>query len=131
MTPFPLLLSPLVDAGVDIFDCSTRRYYQPEFVGSDLNLAGWVKKLSGKPTITVGNVGVDSDFMSTTSKHVSIQSAQLADLDNLLGRLAANEFDLVAVGRALIANPDWAQIIRAGDISGLNPFSKEMLRKLY
>lgn len=126
-----VFLAPLVDAGVDIFDCSTRRYYEPEFVGSDLNLAGWVKKLSGKPTITVGNVGLDSDFTSDTSKHVSIQGAQLAEIDNLLRRLSENEFDLVAVGRALIANPDWAKIIRDGDVSSLIPFSKEMLRKLY
>ena len=33
-------LSPLVDAGVDIFHCSTRRFYQAEFDDSALNLAG-------------------------------------------------------------------------------------------
>src|SRR5699024_5856978 len=47
----PALLSewigPLVDAGVDIFDCSQRRYWEPEFEGSPLNLAGWIKKISG------------------------------------------------------------------------------------
>jgi 2,4-dienoyl-CoA reductase-like NADH-dependent reductase (Old Yellow Enzyme family) len=47
-------LEPLVDAGVDIFHCSQRRFWEPEFEGSDLNLAGWVKKLTGKPTITGG-----------------------------------------------------------------------------
>ena len=123
-------LAPLVDAGVDIFDCSTRRYYQPEFAGSNLNLAGWVKKLSGKPTIAVGNVGLDGDFLSGERNRVSIQAAQLGSLDNLLERLAADEFDLVAVGRALIANPNWAEIIRAGDHAALKPFEKAHLRKL-
>lgn len=124
-------LDPLVAAGVDIFDCSTRRYHQPEFPGSDLNLAGWVKRISGKPTITVGNVGLDSDFVSGNDTRVTFQNAQTGSLDNLLQRLTAEEFDLVAVGRALLANPDWAEIVRAGDLAALKPFSKEMLRQLY
>ena len=33
-------LLPLSDAGVDIFHCSTRRFNDPEFEGSNLNLAG-------------------------------------------------------------------------------------------
>ncbi len=41
-------LAPLTDAGVDIFDCSTRRFWEPEFEGSRLNLAGWTRKLTGK-----------------------------------------------------------------------------------
>ena len=49
--------------GVDAFHASTRRYWLPEFEGSDLNLAGWTKKLTGKPTITVGSVGLDGDFI--------------------------------------------------------------------
>ena len=32
------------DAGVDIFHCSQRRFWEPEFEGSDLNFAGWAKK---------------------------------------------------------------------------------------
>ncbi|MEL7093749.1 MAG: 12-oxophytodienoate reductase, partial [Pseudomonadota bacterium] len=56
-------LAPLSDAGVDIFHCSTRRFWEPEFDGSDLNLAGWTKKLTGKPTITVGSVGLNAEFL--------------------------------------------------------------------
>lgn len=123
-------LEPLVEAGVDIFDCSTRRYYQPEFEGSDLNLAGWVKKITGKPTITVGNVGMDRDFMTEGKNHVSIQSAGTRSLDDLIARLEAEEFDLVGVGRALIANPDWAALVQAGDIDALEPFTKDALRQL-
>ena len=52
-------LQPLVNAGVDIFHCSTRRFWEAEFDGSDLNLAGWTKKLSGKPVISVGSVGLE------------------------------------------------------------------------
>src|SRR5271166_4327586 len=58
-------LQPLVDAGVDAFHCSTRRYWEPEFPGSELNLAGWTKKLSGKPTITVGSITLNQDLITT------------------------------------------------------------------
>src|ERR1019366_3011802 len=33
-------LAPLTDAGVDLFHCSQRRIWEPEFEGSSLNLAG-------------------------------------------------------------------------------------------
>ena len=36
-------LLPLKEAGVDIFHCSQRRFWEPEFEGSDLNFAGWAK----------------------------------------------------------------------------------------
>ena len=37
------------------------------------------------------------------------------------------EFDLVAVGRALIADPDWAVKVRDGDTAGLKGFETAML----
>src|SRR6202140_3039057 len=57
-------LAPLAGAGVDVFHCSGRRFWEPEFEGSTLNLAGWTKKLTGKPVITVGSVGLDNDFVA-------------------------------------------------------------------
>ena len=122
-------LKPLSDAGVDIFHCSTRRFWEPEFEGSDLNLAGWTKKLTGKPTITVGGVGVNADFIPSDGSH-DFASAEPASLDKLLERLEKDEFDLVAVGRALIANPDWANKVRDGDMDSLAGYDKKLLRKL-
>ena len=101
-------LSPLCDAGVDIFHCSTRRFWEPEFDGSSLNLAGWVKKITAKPTISVGSVGLSEEFVATYSDG----SAEVAGIDELLSRMEADEFDLIAVGRALIANPDWANRVK-------------------
>jgi 2,4-dienoyl-CoA reductase-like NADH-dependent reductase (Old Yellow Enzyme family) len=121
------LLSVLVKAGVDIFHCSTRRFWEPEFAGSDLNLAGWVKKLSGKTTITVGSVGLDNEF---TSLYTEGKGAGQKDIDDLLERLNNNEFDLVAVGRALIADPAWAVKIREGRMDELQPFTPEALSTL-
>lgn len=115
-------LAPLVAAGVDMFHCSTRRFWEPEFEGSELNLAGWVKKLTGKPTITVGSVGLDTEFMSFL---VEGQGAGVAKIDGLSERLEREEFDLVAVGRVLLADPAWASKIRDGKLDELIPFTRE------
>jgi len=121
-------LSPLVEAGVDIFHCSTRRYHEPEFEGSNLNLAGWTKRLTGKPTITVGGVGLSSgsDFIASLGGRV----ADVANIDDLLDRLSQDEFDLVAIGRALVANPDWPAQLRKGTSGKLKSFEKDMLSDL-
>ena len=121
-------LKPLSDAGVDIFHCSTRRFWEPEFEGSDLNLAGWTRKLTGKPTITVGSVGLDGEFLQFMVNTDKV--AQPASLENLLERLNKEEFDLVAVGRALLVDPDWAQKVRDGREQDILPFSREALMTL-
>ena len=56
------VLLPLIDAGVDVIDTSTRRFWEPEFADSDMNIAGWAKKITGKPTITVGSIGIDREL---------------------------------------------------------------------
>ena len=121
-------LQPLSDAGVDIFHCSTRRFWEPEFDGSDLNLAGWTRKLTGKPTITVGSVGLDGEFLQFMVNTDKV--AKPADLGALLTRLNNQEFDLVAVGRALLVDPDWAVKVRDGHQEDILPFSREALMKL-
>ncbi len=73
-------LAPLVEAGVDIFHCSTRRYWEPEFSGSKLNLAGWIKKITGKPTITVGSVGLDNNFIDFFTQGKGAKAASIVPL---------------------------------------------------
>ncbi|SFM48279.1 2,4-dienoyl-CoA reductase [Paenibacillus sp. 1_12] len=120
-------LSPLVEAGVDVFHSSTRRFWEPEFEGSDLNFAGWVKKLTGKPTITVGSIGLDNDFLAAFKG----EGAGTSNVDTLIDKLGSNEFDLVAVGRALLIDPAWATKIREGRTDELTPFTPEALRTLF
>jgi len=120
-------LRPLVDAGVDLFHCSQRRFWDAEFEGSNLNLAGWTKKLTGKPTISVGSVTLDVDF---TKSFGSPESAPVTGIDDLLERLERGEFDLIAVGRALIANPDWPVKAKAGALETLRPFDRGLLTSL-
>jgi len=121
-------IMPLSDAGVDVFHCSTRRFWEPEFDGSDLNLAGWVKKITGKPTITVGSVGLDGDFIDPEAG--GFRESAPASIENLLDRIEKDEFDLVAVGRALIANPNWANMVKNGESDQLKPYTKELLMRL-
>lgn len=103
-------LAPLSNAGADYFHASTRRFNDPEFEGSNLNLAGWTQKITGKPTITVGSVGLDSDFLRSYAG----KPAHKQGIDALIRRLEANEFDLVAVGRALLSDAEWANKVREG-----------------
>jgi 2,4-dienoyl-CoA reductase-like NADH-dependent reductase (Old Yellow Enzyme family) len=120
-------LRPLVDAGVDAFHCSQRRFWEPEFPQSDLNLAGWTKKLTGKPTITVGSVTLNEDLMTSFG---TTGTAGVSGIDNLLDRLDRDEFDLVAIGRSLIVNPTWPGIIRRGALNELLPFNRSVLGEL-
>lgn len=119
-------LAPLTDAGVDYFHCSTRRFNDPEFEGSDLNLAGWAKKLTGKPSITVGSVGLDDDFLRTYAG----KPAHKAGIDALIRRLENKEFDLVAVGRALLSDPAWANKVRDGRENEIVDFNAEHMKVL-
>lgn len=121
-------LAPLTDAGVDIYHASQRRFWEPEFEGSTLNLAGWTKKLSGKPTITVGSVGLNgADFIKALRRE---EGAGVADLSEVNARLEAGEYDLVAVGRAILADPDWVAKVRDGRHDALSPFDLEALATL-
>ena len=125
-------LAPLVDAGVDIFHASTRRFWEPEFEGSDLNLAGWTQKLTGKPTITVGSVGLSSSFIDEEKRDMVNQSGSDAgNLENLYARMDGGEFDLVAVGRALLQDPEWVEKVRDGRVDELQDYSKKSLMTLY
>ncbi|MFH8681602.1 NADH:flavin oxidoreductase [Streptomyces lydicus] len=120
------ILAPLAAAGVDAFHASTRRYWLPEFEGSDLNLAGWTKKLTGKPVISVGSVGLDGDFLRAFAG----EGAAVGSLDNLLDRMERDEFDLVAVGRALLQDPEWAAKVLGNRFEELQPYDAAALKTL-
>ncbi|MFF5161430.1 NADH:flavin oxidoreductase [Streptomyces sp. NPDC000348] len=120
------ILTPLAAAGVDAFHANTRRYWLPEFDGSDLNLAGWTKKLTGKQTITVGSVGLDGDFIRIFEG----EGAPIKGIDNLLDRMERDEFDLVAVGRALLQDPNWAMKVLHGRFDELAPYDVQSLATL-
>jgi 2,4-dienoyl-CoA reductase-like NADH-dependent reductase (Old Yellow Enzyme family) len=125
-------LSPLVLAGVDAFHCSNRRFWEPEFPnessGPKLNLAGWTKKLTGKPVITVGSIGLDTDFITTFKGQAAEKSS--SNIETLIGMVAGGEVDLIAVGRALLADPEWAVKVRDGRLADVPRFTPDVLRTL-
>jgi 2,4-dienoyl-CoA reductase-like NADH-dependent reductase (Old Yellow Enzyme family) len=118
------ILLPISEAGVDIFDASTRRFWVPEFSGSDLNLAGWAQKITGKPTMTVGSVGLNNDLYEALEKG----SAEVADLNVLMERFNRGDFALVGVGRAMLSNPDFARKVRGG--IKIAAFDRQYIRSL-
>ena len=107
------IVVPLSEAGVDIFDCSTQHYNKPEFEGSPRTLAGWVRFLTGRPVISVGTVGL-----------------QPGPLSQLARMLSANDFDLIALGRALLADYAWASKIRSGQDDTISRFTPRDLGHL-
>ena len=121
------ILDPLVRAGVDAFHVSTRRYWQPAFPslageGGRLTLAGWTKRITGLPVITVGQVGMSNDFGVAFERG---GSSALASIEPLLARFAEGQFDAVALGRTLLADPNWVNKVRAGRLDTLIPFRAE------
>jgi 2,4-dienoyl-CoA reductase-like NADH-dependent reductase (Old Yellow Enzyme family) len=124
-------LNAFADAGVDVLHCSQRRFWEPEFPEQDenahLNLAGWAKKLTGLPTITVGSVGLNGDFFEAFQG----KGAPAASLDELFERMDKGEFDLVAVGRALLQDPHWATKVKEGRFDELGSYDGKALATLY
>ncbi|MBJ7450138.1 MAG: NADH:flavin oxidoreductase [Parachlamydiales bacterium] len=122
------LVTILSQAGVDIFHCSQRRFFDPEFPGSDLNLAGWVKKMTGKPTITVGSVGLDKDFVTGVDEACGacFPKEKLGYLNHCLKN---GDYDLVAVGRALLADSQWPTKVFKSDYESILPFTPESLNR--
>ncbi|UII20573.1 NADH:flavin oxidoreductase [Fulvivirga ligni] len=121
-------LQPLADAGVDIFHCSQRRFWEPEFEGSDLNFAGWAKKITGQPTITVGSVGLSGDFLGSFAGKGAEKNN---NLDELTRRLERGDFDLVAVGRAVLQDYEWVKKVKQGKLEELQEFSPNSLATYY
>lgn len=113
------VLWPLVEAGVDIFHPSTRRFWQPAFPGSDLTLSGWTKKLTGKPSISVGYVGVDREYRTGDLEPPVDYDPQL-----LLELYRRGDFDIVAIGRALLADPEWVRKTVSGRTADVTRYTK-------
>ena len=120
------LLVPLADAGVDVFDGSIRYFNRAEFDGSPLNLSGWAKKLTGKCAMAVGGIGLDRGMYDSNrdGRAAAVDNTQL-----LMERFNRGEFDLVAVGRAILNDHEWTRKLRRGESQV--PFDQARLKTLY
>lgn len=126
------IVVPLADAGVDFFDCSLRRFWRPEFPESPLNLAGWIKKLTGRPTIAGGGIGLEKTALEYGEEGVygRVAGVSVDYLDDVRERLDRGEFDLVALGRSILGDAAWATKVRDGLHDTLQPYRPEVLMGL-
>lgn len=118
-----LWVNALREAGVDMLHVSTRDAVEPAFDGSSPTLAGLSRSLSGLPTIAVGRVSVSTSMNQGERVQVT-DPAPAADL------IRDGEADLIAIGRALISNPDWCEKVRAGRWQELVPYERTHLAEL-
>jgi 2,4-dienoyl-CoA reductase-like NADH-dependent reductase (Old Yellow Enzyme family) len=119
------VLGPISDAGVDVFDGSVRYFDRAEFEGSPLNLSGWARKITGKLAMAIGGIGLDRGFYDSKRDG---RAGGANNIQLLMVRFARGEFDLVAVGRALLNEPGWALKLRRGD--ELPAFNEARLKEL-
>jgi 2,4-dienoyl-CoA reductase-like NADH-dependent reductase (Old Yellow Enzyme family) len=115
------LLAPISAAGVSLFHASTRRFWDNAFPGSDRSLASWTKVVTGKPVIAVGSVGLTGALLAEGD-----EVSEPTDLDRLGRYYSTGEFDLIAVGRAVLANPDWVAKVSAGRSAELRAYTLEL-----
>jgi 2,4-dienoyl-CoA reductase-like NADH-dependent reductase (Old Yellow Enzyme family) len=123
-------LAVLKSAGVDGFHVAAHRIGTPAFApnadAAQRGLAWHVRALSGLPVSAAGGVtystGIGESLMGVET--------QLTDPAEAADALRTGDADLIAVGRAMLANPDWAAKVRAGRWQDLKPFRREMLGEL-
>jgi len=116
------LLKLMTEAGVDVFHPSTRRFWEPPFADEPLTLAGWTRRITGRPTIIVGNIGLN------TREFTGSGPASRGALERLLN---AGEFDLAAVGRPLITEPEWANKVRNGRYGEIADFYESAPKEVF
>lgn len=79
--------------------------------------------------ITVGSVGLDTDFIGEGMTDLS-GTSNPTGIEGLIERIENDEFDLVAIGRALLVDPQWLNKIRENQLEDIKPFNKKALGSL-
>lgn len=121
------MITILRSAGVDVFNASVRRFWAPQWAGSDWGLAGWTKSMTDAAVITVGSVGISVDVLDNLAGVAEARSSGQDRLGDLLARFGRGEFDLVAVGRSLLGDPDWIRKVASADYEAISVFSRAVL----
>ena len=114
-------------AGADMIHASTRRFWTPEWpeLDADLGLAGWVKRYATVPVAAVGSLGLATDVMTDLKGRPATQTGRPA-FEELLRRFERGDFDMMTVGRAQIADPQWVEKVRRGAIEELQTYDEQV-----
>lgn len=123
------MIGVLRKAGADLFHASTRRFYESAFEGSDLTLAAWAKALTDAPVIAVGSVGLSVDIMDTIYSDRPIEGRTEESVRLLEKMFGQGAFDLVAVGRSMMADPEWVNKVGNGRFADIVPFRREVVKQ--
>jgi 2,4-dienoyl-CoA reductase-like NADH-dependent reductase (Old Yellow Enzyme family) len=124
-TELESFLAAFRKTGVDLFNCSSRYFWHPEVEGSNLTFAGWSKKYTDVPVVTVGSVGLKIDlFGGFMADQAEFEFAGAQQIQQLADLYRQGQFDLVAVGRSIIGDAQWLQKVRAGRFNEIRPFTK-------
>ena len=123
------LVSIMEEAGVDLLHPSNRRFWLPEWPDLDpeLSITGWTKRFSRVPVAAVGSVGLDTDVMDNL-RGAEAHNAGLPSFAEMLRRFERGDFDLIAVGRGQIGDPNWVRKAAEGAITEIRPFTRADLR---
>lgn len=117
------ILHTLSDAGVDIFEASARAFTDTVFEGSPQTLAALTREITGKPTVMIGGTGVYREKYESAL----VPPKVIDNIDDVMARFEAGEFDFLAVGRSLLNDPNWLQkAIRGEPFAPFNPLCLKM-----
>ncbi len=122
------MLSLLRAAGVDLFNASSRRFFKREWPDSahpDFTIAEWTRILTDAPVMTCGSVGLNVEmFANLFDGEEPSELCVARDLAFLAERVRRGTIDLVGVGRMHIANNDFVDKVRTGNLQELALFNK-------
>ena len=115
----------LKTAGADFLHASAYRLESPAMPDGE-PLCAALSRLSGLPTIGCGGIG----YSNTTAESFAGEESAANSPEPAALAIQNGWCDLVSVGRAMIANADWANRVRDGDWQSVKPFSASMLATL-
>ncbi|VWX48194.1 hypothetical protein [Novosphingobium sp. 9U] len=121
-TELEAMLRPLVDAGVNEFDASTRRFHTPAFRSERAYLGGMDPEGQRPASLAVGGVGLGRDLYGS---YAAGGSNGVDNLNEVRRRITAGEFDLIGVGRP---SSQWTKKAATGE--RFLPFKPAAVRNL-
>lgn len=86
--------------------------------------------MTDRTVITVGSVGLDVDLMDDLFGGQEATNAIERNLGALVEQFNAGHFDLVAIGRSNLSDPEWVNKVKAGRFSEVKPFERRILEEM-